>query len=358
MNTDKDMVVTTPEELAEAVQSAPRVLAVGAGTKPRLSAVASDVVKISTVKLSGIVEYEPSEFTFTALTGTPVKDIAAALAERGQYLPFDPLLVDAGATIGGTVAAGLGGPGRFRFGGLRDFIVGVRFVDGGGRLMRMGGKVVKNAAGFDLPKFFVGSLGRFGALAEVTFKVFPRAVTTRTLRLGAVDTAAMTTIFTEAAGQRWELDALEAWPAEGVVYARLAGPAAALDVLAAEIFSRWPGAALTDDEASRCWNGVREFAWAHDGGELVKVALVPGAVAGFLSWTQTMAGARTWVGLGGNVGFISLPRGGTLADGLAWPAMTLRGGGALWPGKRADAEVHRAVKTALDPQGRFPSIDD
>ena len=358
MNTDKNILVTTPEELAEAVQSAPRVLAVGAGTKPRLSAVASDVVKISTVKLSGIVEYEPSEFTFTALAGTSLKDIAAALAERGQYLPFDPLLVDAGATIGGTVAAGLGGPGRFRFGGLRDFIVGVRFVDGSGRLMRMGGKVVKNAAGFDLPKFFVGSLGRFGALAEVTFKVFPRAVTTRTLRLSAVDTAAMTTIFTEAAGQRWELDALEAWPAEGVVYARLAGPAAALDVLAAEIFSRWPGAALTDDEASSFWSGVREFAWAHDGGELVKVALVPGAVAGFLSWTQAMAGARTWVGLGGNVGFISLPRGGTLADGLAWPAMTLRGGGALWPGKRADAEVHRAVKTALDPQGRFPSIED
>ncbi len=358
MNTDKDMVVTTPEELAEAVQSAPRVLAVGAGTKPRLSAVASEVVKISTVKLSGIVEYEPSEFTFTALAGTLVKEIAAALAERGQYLPFDPLLVDAGATIGGTVAAGLGGPGRFRFGGLRDFIVGVRFVDGGGRLMRMGGKVVKNAAGFDLPKFFVGSLGRFGALAEVTFKVFPRAVTTRTLRLSAVDTAAMTTIFTEAAGQRWELDALEALPIVGTVYARLAGPAAALDVLAAEIFSRWPGAALTDDEASRFWNGVREFAWAHDGGELVKVALVPGAVAGFLSWTQAMAGARTWVGLGGNVGFISLPRGGTLADGLAWPAMTLRGDGALWPGKRADAEVYRAVKAALDPQGRFPSIDD
>ena len=113
MNTDKDMVVTTPEELAEAVRAAPRVLAVGAGTKARLSAVAGDVVKISTVKLSGIVEYEPSEFTFTALAGTPVREIEKALAERGQYLPFDPLLVDAGATIGGTVAAGLGHTFRY-----------------------------------------------------------------------------------------------------------------------------------------------------------------------------------------------------------------------------------------------------
>ena len=106
--------------------------------------------------LNGVLEYEPSEFTFTALAGTPVRDIAAILAERGQYLPFDPMLVGAGSTLGGTVASGLSGPGRFRFGGLRDFILGVRFVDGGGRLLRLGGKVVKNSAGFDVPKFFVG----------------------------------------------------------------------------------------------------------------------------------------------------------------------------------------------------------
>ena len=106
----------TPTELAEAVRSAPRVLVVGAGTKPRLSQVADDVVRISTAKLRGIVEYEPSEFTFTALAGTPVSEIAAALAERGQYLPFDPLFARAGATLGGTVASGVSGPGRFRHG--------------------------------------------------------------------------------------------------------------------------------------------------------------------------------------------------------------------------------------------------
>ena len=140
----------TPAELAEAVKSAPRVIAVGAGTKPRLARLADNAVRISTAKLRGIVEYEPSEFTFTALAGTPVREVAAVLAERGQYLPFDPLFAAAGATLGGTVASGVSGPGRFRFGGLRDFILGVRFVDGGGRLMRLGGKVVKNAAGFDL----------------------------------------------------------------------------------------------------------------------------------------------------------------------------------------------------------------
>src|SRR6188768_976842 len=92
-------------ELADAVRSAPRVIAVGAGTKPRLARVGTDVVRISTAKLSGILEYEPSEFTFTALAGTSVKEMVTALGERGQYLPFDPMLAEAGATLGGTLAA-------------------------------------------------------------------------------------------------------------------------------------------------------------------------------------------------------------------------------------------------------------
>src|ERR1700731_1366035 len=125
-------------ELVEVVRSCPRLLVLGAGTKPRLSEV--NVTKVSTLRLRGIVEYEPSEFTFTAMAGTPLRDLADILAARGQYLPFDPLFVEAGATLGGTVAAGVSGPGSLRFGGLRDFILGMRFVDGLGRSLRMGGK--------------------------------------------------------------------------------------------------------------------------------------------------------------------------------------------------------------------------
>ena len=178
--------VLSPEsidQVAEAVRSSGRVLAVGRQTKPRLSC--SNATKLCLSKLRGILEYEPSEFTFTALAGTPLRDLVEALAQRGQYLPFDPLLVEAGATLGGTVAAGLSGPGRFRFGGLRDFILGARFVDGTGRLLRLGGKVVKNAAGFDLPKFFVGSLGRFGVLvADVGTYAVIDIVVDAGLRLG------------------------------------------------------------------------------------------------------------------------------------------------------------------------------
>ena len=343
---------STPAEFAEAVRSAPRVLVVGAGTKPRLSAAGAEVVRISTAKLSGILDYEPSEFTFTALAGTPVKEIVAALAERGQYLPFDPLFAEAGATIGGTVAAGVSGPGRFRFGGLRDFILGVRFVDGEGRLLRLGGKVVKNAAGFDLPKFFVGSLGCFGALAEVTFKVFPRAATTRTLRLPVGEAGAMTQILTEAASARWELDALEAAPGESAVFARLAGPAEALEVLAAEIFSRWPGTTLTEEEARQLWRSVGECGWAHRDGTLLKIALTPSAVPQLVALVRALPGARAWVSAGGNGAFVSVPAGGGAMAAWPWPTLTLRGEGPRWAGTRVPFEIFRATKTALDPRGR------
>lgn len=349
---------TSVVELVDAIRAAPRVVVSGAGTKPRLARAAGDAVPVSTAKLTGIVEYEPSEFTFTARAGTPLREIVAVLAERGQYLPFDPMLAEAGATLGGTVAAGLSGPGRWRFGGLRDFILGVRFVDGGGRLLRLGGKVVKNAAGFDLPKFFVGSAGCFGALAELSFKVFPRPAATRTLRLEAKDAADQARILTAAAGTRWELDALDAALDEPAVYARLAGPPTALEPLAAEVLGRFPGRGLTADEAAVRWRSVAEFAWAQPGGALAKFALTPLQVPEFRAWLGAQAGARGWVSGGGHVGYVSLPPGAAVATNAPWPGVALRGDGPRWLGPRREYAIARAVKTALDPQGRYPVLED
>src|SRR4051812_21405971 len=233
-------------ELVDAVRSTPRLIPVGGNTKPRLSAV--NATRLSTTGIRGITEYEPSEFTFTALAGTPVAEIADALRQRGQYLPFDPMCVEAGATLGGTVASGVSGPGRLRFGGLRDFILGVRFVDGTGRLLRMGGKVVKNAAGFDLPKFFVGSLGRFGVLAEITFKVFPQRVASRTLKLAVDGAEAAASIAVQAASSRWEPDAIDCLPDGKTICLRLAGPVEALEAISREILSRWNGETLSESD--------------------------------------------------------------------------------------------------------------
>ena len=355
---------TTPAELAEAVRSQPRVLAVGARTKPRLSQVADGVALLSTRALRGIVEYEPDEFTFTALAGTSVREISQALAAKGQYLPFDPMWVEAGATLGGTVAAGVSGPGRFRFGGVRDFILGVRFVDGQGRLLRMGGKVVKNCAGFDLPKFFVGSLGRFGALAEITFKVFPALASKLTLKLTTSGVEAAARVLTDAANSRWELDALDLLPDGKTVCVRLAGPASALETISREILARWPGQALSPADADAAWSDLREFRWVHPGGVLVKVAVTPAVVPSLDAVARSLDGTRAHVSAGGNVAFVSLPpsvQPATMHEqlrALGLSGVTLCGNAPLWCGARRTPAIAGAVKQALDPQNRFPSTED
>jgi glycolate oxidase FAD binding subunit len=310
------------------------------------------------------VEYEPSEFTFTAMSGTPLRDLAEALAARGQYLPFDPLLVDAGATLGGTVAAGVSGPGRLRFGGLRDFILGARFVDGLGRALRVGGKVVKNAAGFDLPKFFVGSLGRFGVLAELTFKVFPVPPASLTLRLAARDVETATRILVEAAGARWEAHALDILPGGCDVGVRLGGPAQALEEIAADIISRWPGEKLTGADARDLWCNLREFRWTWAQGPLIKVALTPASLPALHRALQSVEGVKVHVSSGGNVAFVSLPAPGQVAwlnellRNLSLSGITLRGDAPLWCGTQPRPKIAQAVKQALDPENRFPALDE
>jgi glycolate oxidase FAD binding subunit len=347
-------------EIVEAVRSTPLVIAVGAGTKPRLSAV--NAVKISTAKISGIVEYEPSEFTFTALAGTPVREIAATLAAQGQYLPFDPMLVEAGATLGGTLASGISGPGRFRFGGLRDFILGVRFVDGAGRLLRLGGKVVKNAAGFDVPKFMVGSLGRFSVLVETTFKVFPQPASRLTIKLDAGDPESVVKILTAAGNSRWELEAVDVLPHGESIAMCLGGPASALPLLAEEILGRWRGTQLAEADATELWTGLREFRWATES-NLIKVALAPGNVVALHQAVDSLPGARMHLSAGGNMAFISLatPQVAAFDERLRsqkLSGVTLRGDAPPWLGARPNFKIFQAVKAGLDAENRFPGLND
>lgn len=355
---------TTAAQLAEAVRSEPRVLAVGTRTKPRLSRVPDEIALISTRSLTGILEYEPDEFTFTALAGTTLHEISRALGAKGQYLPFDPLWVDAGATLGGTVAAGISGPGRFRFGGVRDFILGVRFVDGVGRLLRMGGKVVKNSAGFDLPKFFVGSLGRFGVLAEITFKVFPSPSAKLTLKITTAGIEAAVCVLIEAARSRWEPEALELLPDGRTIYLRLAGPLPALETISREILSRWAGQALAVADADGVWNDLREVRWRHAGGMLVKVAITPATIVPLNKAMQSLAEARLHISSGGNVAFLSLPANTAAAVlherllSLGLSGVTIFGDAPLWYGLHPQTAITVAVKEALDPQKRFPSLED
>jgi len=131
----------------------------------------------------GILTYEPSELVLTARGGTPLEEIEALLAQNGQMLAFEPPHFGPGATLGGCVATGLSGPRRAYSGAVRDFVLGVRMIDGRGDDLRFGGQVMKNVAGYDVSRLMAGSLGTLGVLLEVSLKVLPRPAEELTLRL-------------------------------------------------------------------------------------------------------------------------------------------------------------------------------
>lgn len=129
----------------------------------------------------GIIAYEPTELVITARTGTTLTEIEAALTDSGQMLAFEPPHFGASATLGGTVASALSGPRRPYAGAVRDFVLGVKMLDGEGRTLTFGGQVMKNVAGYDLSRLMVGAMGTLGVLLEISLKVLPLPAQTTTL---------------------------------------------------------------------------------------------------------------------------------------------------------------------------------
>jgi len=136
---------------------------------------------LPTTQCRGIVSYEPTELVITALAGTPLEELEQTVAEAGQLLAFEPPHFGPGATLGGTVACGLSGPRRPFAGSVRDFVLGIKTINGNGELLRFGGQVMKNVAGYDLSRLMTGAMGCLGVLVEVSLKVLPRPAREQTL---------------------------------------------------------------------------------------------------------------------------------------------------------------------------------
>jgi len=177
----------------------------------------------------GVVAYEPTELALAARCGTTLAEIETLLETHGQMLAFEPPRFAAGATIGGCIACGLAGPRRasagYAYGGVRDFVLGARLLDGRSQLLSFGGMVMKNVAGYDAARLLVGSLGALGVIVEVSLKVVPRHPVETTLQFSMGESAALNQLNTwgglplPISASAWQGDAL---------WIRLAGSAAAV----------------------------------------------------------------------------------------------------------------------------------
>ena len=125
----------------------------------------------------GVINYDPAELVLTVRAGTRLADVEALLQAHGQCLPFEPPRFGVASTIGGTIAAGLAGPARVARGPVRDYVLGARLLTGDGRVLRFGGEVMKNVAGYDVARLLAGSLGILGVILDVSLKVLPRRPT-------------------------------------------------------------------------------------------------------------------------------------------------------------------------------------
>ena len=191
------MKPTSEAELADAIRASAakgtKLHIRGGGTRAGLGHGVTGQL-VDTTGLKGVALYEPGALTIVAAAGTPLETIEKTLAKEGQRLPFEPMDhralygTNGKSTIGGVVAANVSGPRRIQAGACRDSLIGVRFVDGEGTVIKNGGRVMKNVTGYDLVKLMAGSHGTLGVLSEVAFKVLPMPEAGATVIVHGLDT--------------------------------------------------------------------------------------------------------------------------------------------------------------------------
>lgn len=191
---------------------------------------------LETGALTGITLYEPEALTLVVRAGTPLADVQATLAAEGQMLGFEPD-ARAGSTIGGVVAANASGPRRVLSGACRDALIGVRFVDGTGAVVKNGGRVMKNVTGYDLVKLMAGSRGTLGVLTELAFKTVPVPSVTAILRLPGLDATAAIAALTSALTGPFDVSAAGWLPGQGALI-RIEGLAGSVAIRRAALIDR------------------------------------------------------------------------------------------------------------------------
>jgi len=306
---------------------------------------------LDTRDYTGIVDYEPTELVITARCGTPLAEIEAALAERGQMLAFEPPHFGSQATLGGAIASGLSGPRRANSGAVRDFVLGCRLLDGKGDVLSFGGQVMKNVAGYDVSRLLAGSLGTLGLLLEVSIKVLPRAPREATLVFEGVNEVDAIRNLNEWAGQPLPVSA-SCWH-DGMLALRLSGANAAVD----NAIRTLGGDVMPD--CARFWAGLREQQHPFFAGDMPLWRLsVPSTVGAIVPGSPQLiewGGAQRWLRAPGDAATAERIRAVVAACG--GHATLFRGGdgraGVFQPLAPAVGRIHERLKAGFDPAGIF-----
>ena len=365
----------------QAARAAGEPLAIeGQGSKRGMLRPVQAARSLSTRALTGVTLYRPAELIISARAGTPLAEIEAVLAEKGQQLIAEaPYLNGAFGTsappsIGGVVAANLSGPRRIAWGATRDHVMGLRFINGAGEAIRSGGRVLKNVTGLDLCKLLSGSYGTLGVITEVTLKVLPAPETSATLIIQTPDLVSAVAALSAGLGSPFGVSAAAALPARDHVVAALR-----LEDFAASVTYRMEklrvmldhfGAQLVleDAESRAFWQGVREVVPLNTSADeaLWRVSVRPSAGPRIAAAADAIGG-RVLLDWGGGLVWIAAAPGiahhaaiSAAAAAEGGVAMLFRAPEALrlavpvLPAEAAPlAKISARVKEALDPAGLF-----
>ncbi|MCF6325308.1 MAG: glycolate oxidase subunit GlcE [Gammaproteobacteria bacterium] len=177
---NQDISEQLQQQVLNAAKSSQPLQIKGSGSKIFLGHVA-DVSILDVSAHRGIVSYDPVELVITARAGTPLRELEQTLSEANQMLPFEPPHFGLNATLGGTIACGLSGPARSFSGSARDYVLGVKMINGRGEILNFGGQVMKNVAGYDCSRLMAGAMGTLGVILAVSLKVLPKQAAEITL---------------------------------------------------------------------------------------------------------------------------------------------------------------------------------
>ncbi|MBS1301089.1 FAD-binding protein [Loktanella sp. SALINAS62] len=353
------MTPQTEDDVAQMVRDAQGPLRVRGGDT---RGVMSEGDTLSTAGLSGMTLYEPGALTLVVRAGTPMTDVEAALAAENQRLAFEPLdhrvlLGTTGTpTIGGAVAVNAAGPRRIQVGACRDHLLGVRFVDGGGQIIKNGGRVMKNVTGYDLVKLLAGSHGTLGVLTEVSLKVLPQPERTATLTAHVADAGAAVALMSQALGSAFDVTGAAALQEDGGfrVFVRLEGFDASVRYRAGRLRD-----ALRLDDGDDPWAELRDVAVLRHHAGVVRVSVRPSQAPQVLArLDDDVAVQMDWGGgliwLGGDDATALLRAAQAVCADLGGHATGIKGDFAsprFQPEPAAVAAISAGLRAKFDPRG-------